>query len=87
VRIFDSRLDYSQQYRCQSEPTRLTRVGLPRAGLKMSELNPVHFLVSEKFYNPAQPTTGWWVKWISSPTHIKKKKYYLFLLLSIQIFK
>jgi len=49
-----------------------TRVGLPRAGFKMNEPNPIHFLVSQKFCNPAQPTTGGWVKWVGSPTHQKK---------------
>jgi len=46
----------------------------------MSEPNPAHFLVSQKFCNPAQPTTGWWVKWVGSPTHLKKLFIYLFLL-------
>ena len=55
---------------CQSKPTRLIRVGSPRAGLKMSKSNPTHFLVSQKFCNPAQPTTGWQVKWVGSPTHL-----------------
>ena len=62
---------------CQSEPTRLTRVGSPRARLKMSKPNPTHFLVSQKFCNPSQPTTGWWVKWVSSPTHLKNLFIYL----------
>jgi len=32
----------------------------------MGQLNPVHFLVSQKFCNPAQPTTGWWlVGWLT----------------------
>jgi len=51
----------------------------------MSEPNPTHFMVSQKFCNPTQPTTGWWVKWVDSPTHIKKLFMYLFL--GIQIFK
>ena len=72
-----------ERERCQSEPTRVRRVGSPRAGLKMSEPNPAHFMVSQKFCNPAQPTTGWLVKWVSSPTHLKK----LLLFSSIQIFK
>ena len=38
--------DNHLRYTCQSKPTRLTRVGSPRAGLKMSELNPAHFMVS-----------------------------------------
>jgi len=38
-------------------------------GLKMSEPSPTHFMVSQKFYNPAQVTMGWWV---GSPTHLKK---------------
>jgi len=42
----------------------------------MSEPNPTHFMVSQKFYNPAQPTTGWWVKWVGELTHLKK---YLFI--------
>jgi len=51
----------------------------------MSEPNPAHFMVSQKFFNPAQPTTGWWIKWVGSPTHLKKLFVYLFF--SIQIFK
>jgi len=42
--------------------------------LEIVELNPAHFLVSQKFFNPAQPTTGWWVKWVGSLTRIKIKK-------------
>jgi len=45
----------------------------------MSEPNPTHFKVSQKFCNPALPTTGWWVKWVGSPTHLKKLFIYLFL--------
>jgi len=40
----------------------------------MSESNPAHFMVSQKFCNPAQPTTSWWV---GSPTHLKKLFIYL----------
>ena len=69
-----------ENYSCQSEPTRLTRVGSPRVGLEIVELNPAHFLVSQKFFNPAQPTTGWWVEWVGSLTRIKiKKKDFFFL--------
>ena len=35
------------------------RVGSPRVRLKMSESNSAHFMVSQKFCNPAQPTMGW----------------------------
>jgi len=49
----------------------------------MSEPNPAHFMVSQKFRNSAQLTTGWWVKWVGSPTHIKE---IIYLFLSIQIF-
>jgi len=59
----------------KSESTRFTRVGSPWVGLKMSESNPTHFMVNQEFYNPTQPTTSWWVKWIGSPTHIKKIIY------------
>jgi len=52
----------------------------------MSESNPTHFMVSQKFCNPAQPTTGWWVKWIGSPTYIKDYLF-VYLFFSIQIFK
>jgi len=41
----------------------------------MSESNPTHFMVSQTFYNLAQPTTGWWVKWVGSPIHINKIIY------------
>jgi len=44
----------------------------------MSEPNPAHFLVSQKFCNPAQPTTGWWVKWVDLPTHLKKGFFLVF---------
>jgi len=39
----------------------LTRVGSPRTGLKMSASNPTHFMVSQNFCYPAQPTTSWWL--------------------------
>jgi len=49
-----------------------SQVGSPQVGFKMSEFNSAHFLVSQKFCNLVQPTTGWWVKWVGSPTHLKK---------------
>jgi len=30
-----------------------------RVGLEMSKLNLAHFMMSQTFYNLAQPTTGW----------------------------
>jgi len=48
----------------------------------MSEPNPAHYLVSQKFCNPAHPTTGWWVKWVGSPTHLKQLLFFFI----IQIF-
>jgi len=79
----------SRYYICQSEPTRLTRVGSPRVGFEIVELNPAHFLVSQKFSNPAQPTTGWWVKWVGSPTRIeiiKKLKKIIFVIFFLLFF-
>jgi len=52
-------------------------VDSPRIGLNMSEPNPAHFM-SHKFCNQAQPTTGWWVKWVGLPTHLKKIFIYWF---------
>jgi len=49
----------------KSESTCLTRVGSPRVELKIGELNPTHFLVSQKFYNSVRPTMGWWVNGLS----------------------
>jgi len=45
----------------------------------MSEPNLAHFMVSQKFCNLAQPTTGWWVKWVGSPTHLKNYLFIYFL--------
>jgi len=41
------------------------------SGQNTSEPNPAHFKVSQIFCNPAQPTTGWWVKWVGSLTHLQ----------------
>jgi len=66
------------RYKCRhvkSELTRLTRVGSQRAELKMTESNSIHFMVSQKFCNSSQPTTGWWIKLVGSPIHIKNIIY------------
>jgi len=52
---------------------------LTRVDHLVSQPNPAHLLASKKNSNPIWPTTGWWVKQVSSRAHLIKKIQFFFI--------
>ena len=58
---------------------RVTRLDPPRVNDLVSQLNPVHFLASQKNFNPTGPITCWQIKQIGSLAQlIKNNIFFLF---------